>query len=664
MEGLTDASGNPVSQNSLNIALSKTGVPSALQEGPNLPEKNETNIKEGLTPLEKELGETLQELPDKMLEMFKDLFNVKKKTSPFGELFESIFSIEEKTGPLKTFLEETQETLENFIPKGGLSFNDSVEKTSTSFSTSMTGIMGLMNSLGQKLNPSIIAGSLKETTASFSTSMTGIMNTLGQKLNPALIAGSLKESIASFSITISDNITGLGQKFKDGFEISQEKTIESLNKIFPKGGLDFAPLTTSISGSITELGQKLNPAIITGSIKETAASFSTSMMGIMNALGQKLNPAIITGSIKETAASFSTSMMGIMNALGQKIEAGLKTPKQKPQLELPLPENLFKNITKIFDLKDKSSPFGNFIGKTQEVVSKIIPKGGGINPVSKSGNFSVSGILPGMTGENIDAKLKPTTNDLLKLDGKDALGYLLLYWKLDEIHQGLKAKKGEKSSSGDDGSAGLGGLGVVGKIFKTLAAGAGGILAFAGALLIFTGALVLFQLVSWSDALIGMGMFAAFIGGAYFLAKGLEEAKAEKTFIQFGLVALLLSGSFLVFSVALIVASKVGLQAVAAIPTLALFAGFIWGAKILAEQMKASLKDFMFFAIGAAILSASIMVFSLSLIVAAATLPFVLKALPVLGLFALALQTIWWKRGKSGTVEAWKLQRASFMRIL
>jgi protein-S-isoprenylcysteine O-methyltransferase Ste14 len=30
----------------------------------------------------------------------------------------------------------------------------------------------------------------------------------------------------------------------------------------------------------------------------------------------------------------------------------------------------------------------------------------------------------------------------------------------------------------------------------------------------------------------------------------------------------------------------------------------------------------------------------------------------------LALQTIWWKRGKSGTVEAWKLQRAGFMRIL
>jgi hypothetical protein len=29
-----------------------------------------------------------------------------------------------------------------------------------------------------------------------------------------------------------------------------------------------------------------------------------------------------------------------------------------------------------------------------------------------------------------------------------------------------------------------------------------------------------------------------------------------------------------------------------------------------------------------------------------------------------ALQTIWWKRGKSGRVEAWKLQQASFMKIL
>jgi hypothetical protein len=325
-------------------------------------------------------------------------------------------------------------------------------------------------------------------------------------------------------------------------------------------------------------------------------------------------------------------MMGILNTLGQKIESGLKAPKQKPQSELPLPENLFKSITKLFDFKDNNSPFGNFINKTEEVLRNIIPTGGGIDPVSKSGNFSVSGILPGTTGKNVDAKLRPTPQDLLKLDGKNALGYLLLYWKLDEIHQGIKDKKGETSQ--DDGAA-LGGLGIVGKIFKTLSQGAGGILAFAGALLLFAGALVLFQAVQWNSALLGMAMFAAFIGGAYFLAKGLEESKAEKTFIQFGIMALLLTGSFILFSVALLIASKTGLQAIAALPSLILFAGFIWGAKFVAEQMKVSLKDFMFFAIGAAVLSASIMVFSLSLIVAATTLPYVIKALPVLGLFAL-----------------------------
>ena len=59
------------------------------------------------------------------------------------------------------------------------------------------------------------------------------------------------------------------------------------------------------------------------------------------------------------------------------------------------------------------------------------------------------------------SKLRPTTNDLLKLDGESSSGALLLYWKLDDIEQNYFKEKGKKESS-DEG----GGKRIFSKIFE------------------------------------------------------------------------------------------------------------------------------------------------------------------------------------------------------
>lgn len=91
--------------------------------------------------------------------------------------------------------------------------------------------------------------------------------------------------------------------------------------------------------------------------------------------------------------------------------------------------------------------------------------------------------------------------------------------------------------------------------FKGLLEGVGGIAALGAALIVFAGATVVFSLVDWPKALLGLVAFSAFMIGMVALAKSVGNE--AKTFAQFGLASMTLSASLGIFSLSLMIASAV-----------------------------------------------------------------------------------------------------------
>lgn len=213
---------------------------------------------------------------------------------------------------------------------------------------------------------------------------------------------------------------------------------------------------------------------------------------------------------------------------------------------------------------------------------------------------------------------KPSGIDILKdLSANDGLGFVALWWKLDEINNTLK--------EGGDGNKKKGGN--VGDIFKGLLEGATGIGFLAVALIAFAGALVLFQFVEWGPALAGMVAFGVFTIGMIKIAK--QVAKDAQSFVDFAKGALLLSAALAAFGIALLIAGGIFTSGVhiglidipavsfqAAFGALASFAAFELGAALLANKLEKDKSSFRDFAQSSLLLAAGLAVFALSLSIA------------------------------------------------
>ena len=143
----------------------------------------------------------------------------------------------------------------------------------------------------------------------------------------------------------------------------------------------------------------------------------------------------------------------------------------------------------------------------------------------------------GLGGPKQSAKLKPQPNHLMKVDPTMGLGFLLLYWKLDEISQKIGDGDNKKKKSGG-----------IGSLFKGLLAGAAGLMLLAVALILFAGALILFGIVKWDAALKGMLAFALFVAGCVIIAKKVKQNLAD--FATFAVGVAILATGLLIFSFA------------------------------------------------------------------------------------------------------------------
>ena len=93
--------------------------------------------------------------------------------------------------------------------------------------------------------------------------------------------------------------------------------------------------------------------------------------------------------------------------------------------------------------------------------------------------------------------------------------------------------------------------GGLGDIFKGLLKGVAGIALLAAALVVFAGAAMMFSLVDWGPALVGLVMFTGFVVGAIALSKLM--AKNLNDFKTLAIGSAMLSAGLLIFSMALVV---------------------------------------------------------------------------------------------------------------
>lgn len=103
------------------------------------------------------------------------------------------------------------------------------------------------------------------------------------------------------------------------------------------------------------------------------------------------------------------------------------------------------------------------------------------------------------------------------------------------------------------------GGGVTSKIkefLKGLAEGASGFMQLSVALIAFAGATLIFNMVDWGDALIGMVAFAGFIGGMAVLSLLFDKLGLIKSFKTMAKASMYMSAALLLFSVSLIIAGN------------------------------------------------------------------------------------------------------------
>lgn len=220
------------------------------------------------------------------------------------------------------------------------------------------------------------------------------------------------------------------------------------------------------------------------------------------------------------------------------------------------------------------------------------------------------------TSKKQTATTKPSGIDVLKdLSSSDGLGFVALWWKLDEIHETMKGggQGGEKKK------------GSVGDIFKGLLEGASGIALLAVALIVFAGALSLFQFIEWPSALIGMVSFSIFTIGFIQIAK--KIGKSVDDFIAMTIGAGFMSVAIGVFAGALILMKFI--EWGPALAGLGLFSLFTLGMLGVALLVNENTKNFLQFAVGSTVMAGALLAFSVSIMFSS----WLMKAVDVGGAF-------------------------------
>ena len=220
------------------------------------------------------------------------------------------------------------------------------------------------------------------------------------------------------------------------------------------------------------------------------------------------------------------------------------------------------------------------------------------------------------TSKKQTATTKPSGIDVLKdLSASDGLGFVALWWKLDEIHETMKGggQGGEKKK------------GSVGDIFKGLLEGASGIALLAVALVVFAGALSLFQFIEWPSALIGMVSFSIFTIGFIQIAK--KIGKSVDDFIAMTIGAGFMSVAIGVFAGALILMKFI--EWGPALAGLGLFGLFTLGMLGVALLVNENTKNFLQFAVGSTVMAGALLAFSVSIMFSS----WLMKAVDVGGAF-------------------------------
>ncbi len=213
------------------------------------------------------------------------------------------------------------------------------------------------------------------------------------------------------------------------------------------------------------------------------------------------------------------------------------------------------------------------------------------------------------------ATTKPSGIDVLKdLSSSDGLGFVALWWKLDEIHETMKGGQGGEKKKGS-----------VGDIFKGLLEGASGIALLAVALVVFAGALSLFQFVEWPSALIGMVSFSIFTIGFIQIAK--KIGKSVDDFIAMTIGAGFMSVAIGVFAGALILMKFI--EWGPALAGLGLFGLFTLGMLGVALLVNENTKNFLQFAVGSTVMAGALLAFSVSIMFSS----WLMKAVDVGGAF-------------------------------
>lgn len=219
------------------------------------------------------------------------------------------------------------------------------------------------------------------------------------------------------------------------------------------------------------------------------------------------------------------------------------------------------------------------------------------------------------TSKKQTATTKPSGIDVLKdLSASDGLGFVALWWKLDEIHETMKGGQDNEKKKGS-----------VGDIFKGLLEGASGIALLAVALVVFAGALSLFQFIEWPSALIGMVSFSIFIIGFIQIAK--KIGKSVDDFIAMTIGAGFMSVAIGVFAGALILMKFI--EWGPALAGLGLFGLFTLGMLGVALLVNENTKNFLQFAVGSTVMAGALLAFSVSIMFSS----WLMKAVDVGGAF-------------------------------
>lgn len=272
---------------------------------------------------------------------------------------------------------------------------------------------------------------------------------------------------------------------------------------------------------------------------------------------------------------------------------------------------------------------------------------------------------------------KPPGVDVLKdLSLNDGIGFVVLWHKLDDIHKTLTDKDKKKGGIGDffsgllEGAAGIALLAValivfagalllfnlvdwgdallgmvsfslftigmilvakkVSKDIDTIVLFGIASIALSVSLAAFAGALLIFNFIEWGPALVGLAMFGIFEAGMLFLANHVKGNIAA--FIGFAIGSATMSVALLTFSISIVIAAKLmsmssfsipgtgieipGINPVLAIQAIGYFTLFELGMAKVANLLEKDKGNFIQFAIGSVIMSAALLVFSFSILIA------------------------------------------------